>query len=254
MLDLHDKLLDSYDYASDPVLRKHLHAWDRVHIGAMMSYGRGFSTFGRQMMAHQNRTAHDGANFLRFMGYSARAARNFRAAMLFHDIGKTHTSYNPSIWTLDERPTKEEKRLQKMHARLGADMFESQARRAPELLDHPHFLVRHAVTLYHHERVDGEGPEGTIASSLPVFVQVSCIIDAYDGDRIKRPHQERRRTPQEALLRLSGIDDPKQKYVGAFSGRLIGRYLEFKESEPGFSIAASTAEAAPEPDRDEFLL
>ena len=53
-----DTLLDQYDYASDPVLKKHLHAWDRVYIGAMMSYASGIGTFGRQMMAHQNRAAH----------------------------------------------------------------------------------------------------------------------------------------------------------------------------------------------------
>lgn len=253
MCELNDKLLDSYDYASDPLLQKCLHAWDRVHVGAMMSYAP-VSGFGKQMMAHQNRTAHDGANFLRFLGFSERAARNFRASMLFHDIGKTHSTYNPSIWSLFERPTPEEKALQKRHARLGADMFESQARRTPELLKHPHFKVRHAVTLYHHERVDGTGPEGTIATGLPVFVQVSCIVDAYDGDRIYRPHQERRRTSKEALLRLAGIDDPKKKYVGAFGGRLIGQYLEFKEREMGAPTSLSARRSLPEEDKGEFLL
>ena len=252
MFDLHDKLLDAYDYAPDPVLQKHLHAWDRMHIGAMMSYAP-VTGFGRQMMAHQNRTAHDGAGFLRFMGYSERAVKNFRAAMLFHDIGKTHSSYNPAIWSLVDRPSPEEKELQKRHARLGADMFESFARKTPEFLNHPHFKVRHAVTLYHHERMDGEGPEGEIVSGLPVFVQVSCIVDAYDGDRIHRPHQKHRRTPKEALLRLSGVDDPKEKYVGAFSGRLIGRYVEFKEKE---IESLSTAAVIPEPQEESvsFLL
>ena len=245
MFELNDKLLDAYDYADDPLLKKILHAWDRVHIGAMMSYSP-VTGFGKQMMAHQNRTAHDGANFLRFLGFSERAAKNFRAAMLFHDIGKTHSTYNPAIWTLDDRPTPEEKELQKRHARLGADMFETFARKTPEFLKHPHFKVRHGVTLYHHERIDGEGPEGTIASGLPTFVQVSCIIDAYDGDRIKRPHQMHRRTPQEALLRLAGINDPKAKYSGAFSGRLLGRYIEFKEKELSLTGAEKGA--------DNFLL
>lgn len=233
---LSDKLLDIYDYADDPVLQKHLHAWDKVHMGAMMSYGRGVTGFGKQMMAHQNRTAHDGANFLRYIGFSERAAKNFRAAMLFHDIGKTHSSYNPMIWALYDRPTPAEKALQKKHARLGADMFESLAKKAPELISHPHFAVRHAVTLYHHERIDGAGPEGKIATSLPVFVQVSCIVDAYDGDRIQRPHQEKRRTPEEALLRLAGTDDPQQKYAGAFSGRLISQYLEYKRNAISKSV------------------
>src|ERR1035437_3486688 len=213
---LSDDLLTLYDYADDPLLKEILHVWDRVYIGAMMSYGRGISKFGRQMTAHQNRTSKDGAQFLRHLGFSERAAKNFRAAMLFHDIGKTHSSYNPSLWTLDERPTEEEKTLQKKHARLGADMFRSLAEKTPKLLWHPHFEVRHAVTLFHHERIDRTGPEGKNAATLPVFVQVSCIIDAYDGDRIYRPHQAHRRTKQETLDRLMGKHDSNRKYTGAF--------------------------------------
>jgi|GEM_PF-860361 len=230
MYEINDKLLDEYDYSTDPVLQKHLHAWDRVLIGAIMSYAP-ITGFGKQMMAHQNRTGHDGANFLRFLGFSKQAAGNFRASMLFHDMGKTHSSYNPTIWSLTNRPTPEEKALQKRHARLGADMFEAFCKKTPALLDHPHFKVRHAVTLYHHERIDRAGPEGTVAARLPVFAQISCIIDAYDGDMIKRPHQERGRTPLEAVHRLAGIGETDGKYTGAFSPSLIGRYLEFKEQQ-----------------------
>jgi HD-GYP domain-containing protein (c-di-GMP phosphodiesterase class II) len=230
MFHLTDDLLDRYDYATDPLLRAGLHAWDRTYMGAMMSYGRGFSNFGRQMMAHQNRVAKDGARFLRHLGYSERAARNFRAAMLFHDIGKTHTSYHPGLWTLDERPTPEEKEAQKRHARLGGEMFESLAAKIPALRQHPHFLTRHAVTLYHHERIDGTGPEGESVTSLPVFVRVSCIVDAYDGDRIQRPHQKKRRTPREALRRLAG-EDGSTKYSGAFDDILLSDYIKFKKSE-----------------------
>src|SRR6185295_7232712 len=226
---LSDELLNRYDYAADPVLKAALHAWDRMYIGAMMSYGRDVSGFGRQMMAHQNRVARDGAQFLRHLGFSERAARNFRAAMLFHDIGKTHNTYHPSIWSLEDRPTPEQKAQQRKHARLGADMFRSLAEKNQKLLFHPHFQVRHAVTLYHHERVDGGGPEKLDVSDLPVFVQVSCIIDAYDGDRIQRPHQAKRRTNREALDRLLGKHDTK--YKGAFDKKLLKKYVEMKEKE-----------------------
>jgi response regulator RpfG family c-di-GMP phosphodiesterase len=232
MTELDDELLNAYEYAADPALREHLHARDITDIRAMLAYGRGVTGFGRQMMAHQNRTGHDGANFLRFLGFSERAARNFRAGMIFHDIGKTHSSYPLTIWTLDDRPTPEEKILQKKHARFGAEMFGVSA---AAIKDHPHFAVRRAVTLYHHERIDGGGPEKTDAAALPVFAQVSCIIDAYDGDRIQRPHQSARRTPEEALRRLAGIGDPKGKYTGAFDPALIRRYIEFKERELGIS-------------------
>jgi response regulator RpfG family c-di-GMP phosphodiesterase len=228
---LNDELLDRYDYRDDPVLKAALHAWDKMYIGAMMSYGHGITGFGLQMMAHQNRVAKDGANFLQHLGFSESAARNFRAAMLFHDIGKTHGTYNPSIWSLDDRPSPEEKEFKRRHARLGADMFRSLAEKNQKLLFHPHFQVRHAVTLYHHERADEGGPERLNVKKLPVFVQVSCIIDAYDGDRIQRPHQAKRRTKEEALLRLTGKDDPKKKYAGAFDKKLLKEYVAMKETE-----------------------
>jgi HD-GYP domain-containing protein (c-di-GMP phosphodiesterase class II) len=235
-----DTLLDQYDYASDPVLQKYLHAWDRVYIGAIMTYARGIGDFGMQMMAHQNRVSHDGARFLKYLGFSDRAARNYRAAMLFHDMGKTHPTYNPMIWMLYERPSKEEKVLQKKHARLGANMVQSLTERHPELRNHPHIQVRHAVTLYHHERIDGNGPEQFMADRLPVFAQISCIVDAYDGDMIPRPHQEHQRTPKEALRRMMGLDDPSKKYSGAFSGKLLQQYVKMKEEQLGITVNASS--------------
>lgn len=233
-----DTLLDQYDYATDPLLKKCLHAWDRVYMGAMMSYAAGIGGFGKQMMAHQNRVSHDGARFLKYLGYSDRAARNFRAAMLFHDMGKTHPTYNPMIWMLYERPSPEEKALQKKHARLGAGMLQSLIDRSPELKNHPHMQVRHAVTLYHHERVDGTGPEQFMAERLPVFGQISCIIDAYDGDMIPRPHQERQRTPRESLRRMLALDDPGKKYAGAFNTKLLQQYVKMKEEQ--FDIAVGS--------------
>lgn len=231
-----DTLLDQYDYADDPLLQKYLHAWDRIYIGAMMSYAAS-SGFGKRMMAHQNRVSHDGAQFLKYLGYSDKAARNFRAAMLFHDVGKTHPSYNPGIWMLSDRPTKDEKALQKKHARLGAGMVDVLIDCSPDLRHHPHLHVRHAVTLYHHERIDGAGPGAFMAERLPVFAQVACIVDSYDGDMIPRLHQDHQRTPREALRRMLGLDDPSKKYVGAFSPKLIQQYVKMKEEQLGIKTA-----------------
>ena len=204
---------------------------DREDIREMLLFGTPFNRFGFQMIAHQNRVARDGAAFLRFLGYSERAAKNFRAAMLFHDIGKMDNSYDYGIWTLRDRPTPEQKDLQRRHARLGAESWEAFASDKPDLLAHPHYAVRYGLTRYHHERFDSKGPDGLDASSLPVFIQVSCIIDAYDGDRIQRGHQKAQRTPAEALKRLAGIGDPKQKYAGAFDKKLLSQYTRMKQKQ-----------------------
>ncbi len=231
MTGIDDKLLDQYDYATDDTLRTYLHMADRAQIASMLAYTRGISAFGMQMTAHQNRVAKDGARFLKHLGYSDRAARNYRAALLFHDMGKTHARYDPRIWGKSDRPTPEEKAHMRKHARLGADMLMDMAQAQPALRDHPHILARHAVTLYHHERIDGTGPEKLDISTLPVFVQASCIVDAYDGDMIARPHQARQRTPREALRRMMALDDTDNKYAGAFNADLLKEYVTMKENQ-----------------------
>ena len=229
-----DTALDSYDYATDPILKEKWHSWDRVYIDAMMSYESQISKFGLQMMAHQNRTSKLGADFLRFLDFSDQAAKNFRAAMLFHDIGKTHSTYNPAIWSLAERPTPAERAVKRKHAKLGGEMMETFARERG-LLSHPHFKVRHAVTRYHHERADNQGPDQLGAAYLPVFVQVSCLVDAYDGDRIKRPHQPRQRTHREAIRRMMSMDG-HDKYLGAFHTPLLNKFAKFLQQKYEFTL------------------
>jgi len=219
-----DGLLDAYDYADDAALQTALHGRDKADIKRIYIYGADVNHYGRRLLAHQNRVAKDGANFLRHLGYSDRAARNFRAAMLFHDIGKINEIYKPALWTLEDRPTSEQKHLQRRHARLGADMFEGYMK-LKTLTRHPHYEVRYALTRYHHERMDRHGPEGIDVMTLPRFVQISCIVDAYDGDRIWRPHQDHQRTPQETLERMT---DPQGKYKGAFDATLLAAYIEMK--------------------------
>lgn len=229
MITLTDSMLETYNYADDPVLRQDLHDKDHADKAAIEQYGKGINAFGTQLTAHQKRVAEDGAAFLQFLGYSKTASQNFKYAMLYHDIGKTDARYDPAIWSLKDRPTPDQKAQQRKHAALGADMLERSASDA--LAEHPHYAVRYAVTRYHHERADCAGPEKIDVLSLPVFVQVACIVDAYDGDRIKRPHQEKRRTNTEALRRMAGIDDPKQKYNGAFDKKLLDKYIEMKEKQ-----------------------
>lgn len=228
MHDLSDDLLNSYDYRNDETLTSHLSSYDQNALKQMMGFGRGVNAFGLRFAAHQNRVAKDGAALLLALGYSKIAAHNFRAAMLYHDIGKMHDCYEPQMWTLPTRPTPDQKALQRKHAALGAQMWEEFAAGKKELSAHPHFAVRYAVTKYHHERIDGAGPQRVDAATLPVFVQVSCIVDAYDGDRILRPHQKSRRTPAEALHRMKGIGKENKKYDGAFAPDLLKIFTELK--------------------------
>jgi hypothetical protein len=54
-------------------------------------------------------------------------------------------------------------------------------------------------------------------------IKMICIIDAFDGDMIHRPHQPAERTPKEALERLKNSD----KYKGAFDEDILNRFIDF---------------------------
>jgi len=76
---------------------------------------------------------------------------------------------------------------------------------------------------YHHERIDGQGYEAIPAEQQGKIIKTICIIDAYDGDMIHRPHQPTRRTPKEALDRLKN----GEKYQGAFDEEILERFIDF---------------------------
>ncbi len=229
-----DTLLEKYDYSSDIKLKEHFHAWDEKIRQEIMNYAP-MSSYGRILMSHLVRVSREGANFLRILGFGDVAANNFKAALLFHDLGKIHPFYEPGIWSIKNQPTKEQRVLKKKESGLGAEMLKSFAEKYG-LIEHPHIKVRHAVTLYHHERINGQGTEKVDASMLPVFVQAACIVDTYDGDLIYRPHQSRPRTPSEALLRMLGDEKSDGKYTGAFNRDLLLRYIRMKERELGIKV------------------
>ena len=76
----------------------------------------------------------------------------------------------------------------------------------------------------HHERVDGTGYEKLDGHTLGRLIKAICIIDAYDGDMIHRPHQLKKRTPKEALERLKN----GKKYEDAFDQEILERFIDFQ--------------------------
>ncbi len=90
-------------------------------------------------------------------------------------------------------------------------------------MEHPHIHVTQAIQLYHHERIDGTGYEGLLGDDLGQIIKAICIVDAFDGDMIHRPHQPAKRTPEEALERLKNGG----KYQGAFDPFMLDQFIDF---------------------------
>jgi HD-GYP domain-containing protein (c-di-GMP phosphodiesterase class II) len=226
-----DDAIASYDVTNDPVLSP---IWPKIaadlwrDIGA---YGAGENDYGTVMHGHLERISKDGKNFMATLDYSEAAGRNFYDAFKLSDIGKLHDDYDITIWSLPHRPTEEERIAKRMHTLRGLDYLERSYETynvSDDFLNHPHIkIVIPALMLYHHERLDGEGYGSKSAAELGKTIRMACIVDAYDGDRILRPHQPEKRSPIETIERMMAIGDDK-KYSGAFDMALLEKFKAFK--------------------------
>lgn len=226
-----DDVISSYDASTDPILQP---LWAQIaadlwaEIGA---YGQGINQYGETMQGHLERISADGRDFMVQLGFSQTASNNFYDAFKLSDIGKLHRDYDIGIWSLPHRPTDEERAEKRKHTLRGLDYLEDAYARydvSDAFLNHPHIkIVIPALMLYHHERLDGQGYAKKSANDLGKTMRMACIVDAYDGDRIHRPHQPAKRTPIEAIERMMALGDDK-KYAGAFDADLLSAFKTFK--------------------------
>jgi len=221
-----DQLIESYDVQDDPVLQEYFRPIEDRLWQQIENYGAGINHYGDTLAKHLVRTSAIGRQFLTAeLGFSDHAGRNFYDANLFQDLGKTHPSYDINIWSLPHRPTEEERLEKKKHPLHGTEMIDEAIKDCPqELKDHPHIKVIKAIQLYHHEKINGEGLNGLKGDDLGKVIKAICIIDAFDGDMIHRPHQLEQRDQEAALARLK----TGKKYEDAFDPSMLQRFIDFQ--------------------------
>ena len=227
-----DTIITSYSVRDDSAFGQAWTPISKTMWRDISTYDADGAQYGAHQLApHLSRISKDGANFLKFLGYTEDVATNFEDAYRLSDIGKIDKRYDPQIWSLPHRPTEEERALKRKHTDWALDVIATYIRDDETLLlDHPHVqTIIPALALYHHERLDGNGPLGCDGKQMGTIMQVACIVDAYDGDRIQRPHQPERRTPEGALDRLEAVGEDS-KYEGAFDKTLLQEYRRFKLS------------------------
>ena len=224
-----DELIESYDVQDDPVLLAHFEPIEKRLWHMIENYADNVNEYGAVISKHLMRTSAIGMQFLSVeLGFSEKAGRNFYDANLFHDLGKTHPCYHPSLWQLPHRPTPEEREEKRHHTQLGIELVDLALVKSPqELQEHPHIQLIQALQRYHHERFNAKGYEGQDITKLGQVIQAVCIIDAFDGDMIHRPHQPGQRTPEQALKRLKNA----KKYQGAFDPEMLDRFIDFQLPE-----------------------
>lgn len=225
-----DDLIENYDYETDRILKSYFHPiaeslWEKIKH---YDEGKGGSDYGKILSNHLKRTSKLGQDFLvECLGFSKKAGKNFYEANLFQDLGKIHPEYDPAIWDLPHRPTDEERAEKRKHVARGADLIENALIEESEALNtHDHIYVIKGIQMYHHERVDGTGRYKLTGDQMGKILKAICIIDAFDGDMIHRPHQPAKRTPAEALERLKN----GKKYQGAFDTDMLAQFIDFYRS------------------------
>ena len=139
--------------------------------------------------AIEKRDPYTGGHTKRVLGYSLAIARRLgmteetveelRLAAILHDVGKIG---------IDDRILKKqaplnagENRIMMQHPLIGAEIL----KRVPQLK---------AVvpgTLYHHERVDGNGyPSGITLDQIPLMARIIAVSDTFDAMTTDRPYRK----------------------------------------------------------------
>lgn len=221
-----DELIESYDVQDDRILDTHYCPIETRLWHMIENYADEVNEYGAIMSKHLKRTSAIGMQFITTeLGFSEQAGRNFYDANLFHDLGKTHPCYDPNLWQLPHRPTPEEREEKRHHTQLGVELVDLALVKSPEELQtHPHIRVIQSIQRHHHERFDGDGYEKKDVKKLGKIIEAICIIDAFDGDMIHRPHQPAQRTAEEALKRLK----EGRKYQGAFDPDMLAHFIDFQ--------------------------
>lgn len=220
-----DEIIESYDIDNDDLLQEEFKPVEARLWALIEHYADGVNEYGAVMSKHLQRTSAIGQAFLvQELGFSEKAGRNFYDANLLQDLGKCHPCYDINIWQTPHRPTAEERAEKRHHTHLGVEYLDlSLTHSSEDLLKHPHIEVVQSIQRHHHERIDGDGYEGKHGDELGVAIKAICIIDAFDGDMIHRPHQPTKRTPKETLERLKN----GEKYQGAFDEKIMEQFIDF---------------------------
>ena len=223
-----DQIITSYDIRDEFLCAAYAPMMKDINQRITDYDGNG-AKYGHQLRGHLQRISDMGQKMLNYLDYPKHVGANFHHAYGLSDMGKLHPDYDPAIWSLPHRPTEEERAQKRLHMQRGLDVLRDALDRhhAPDWLRmHPHTQITiPCLMLFHHEKLTGDGRFKRTAGDLGIIMRVACIVDAYDGDRIQRGHQDSKRTPLETIERMiaPNADD---KYHGHFDLTLLQKFAD----------------------------
>ena len=141
--------------------------------------------FGPYLLGHSERVARDTEHFMLHEGYDAQTARKAGSNMFFHDGGKTLQSIELWRLTVEKRSlTDAQKQERPNHGPLGEPFIDGivdelglpRTKNLTACLEAMKYQM-----VYHHERLNGTGPQGLAAAQMDPILQIITIIDTVDG-------------------------------------------------------------------------
>jgi len=112
--------------------------------------------------------------------------RDLYDSSILHDIGKV--GIPDGILLKEGFLTPAEFEIMKTHTRIGYDALKTPSK---DLGEDSFLKMAMDITLYHHERWDGNGyPMGLKGKKIPLSARIVAIADVYDALTSKRPYKE----------------------------------------------------------------
>jgi putative two-component system response regulator len=157
---------------------------------------------------HSTRVSTLSADFVSFLGLSAKDGEEMKKAGILHDIGKICLS--ESILRKPGPLTKDEVKMIKTHTVLGEELCKP-------LVSMKKILP---AIRYHHERWDGQGfPDGLGGEDIPIMARILAIVDSFDAMVSVRPYRDRR----SVSVTLDTMR--AEQHSGQWDSELLGYFL-----------------------------
>lgn len=164
--------------------------------------------------------------FGRYLGLTEEELISLATGVLLSDIGKTKISRQ--LLNKTDQLTNSEMILLRSHVELGVEMLA-----AENNVNHTTLVIVET----HHERYDGSGyPYGLVGSEIPLFGQISGLVDVFDAITNKKSYGKHL-TSAQAMDWLYGQRDK------LFSSRLIDDFVQAIGLYPAGTIVELTDES-----------
>ncbi|MEW6182874.1 MAG: HD-GYP domain-containing protein [Bacillota bacterium] len=186
-----------------------------VFFGVISSLSRVLDARDPHTARHSQSVADYALAIAKEMGLSPSHRETIYFAGILHDVGKIGISEQPL--RKPGKLTMEEWEEIKRHPVLSYSI----------LRDIPELEEIAIITLYHHERWDGEGyPYGVKGESIPLGARILCVADSYDAMTSERVYKK-------AISREKALNELRRCAGGQFDPEVVEVFLRcFEKGTP----------------------